>query len=201
MIDKPVLWRVDPEAHRFHLVVPVRFDLRVRSHDHMHANRFARFNGGRHGGRLHLNKLSGVPRYFSIRIWLFVLGSRRRKILGGRGALGPSRLNLQSNGRLAARANVPARFVNPILERIGLAEPRSVLLDASSPDILVGIYLQRLRPMLNGLLKIVGATIFRIISSPVRYAESEMAHAIGFIEPESLAVRLDRFTQPGFPSP
>lgn len=81
-----------------------------------------------------------------------------------------------------ALTNLLARREDPVVEQIRLIQARAVLLDSSSPDLLVRIRVQRRFPFVHCFLKIAPMTAIRIVPLPERDSQMEVRRSISGLQ-------------------
>ncbi len=139
----------------------------------MDSYRLTRFDDSRDDGGLELQQFVAGNDLF---VWVRI---RRRAIIGPDlafrlGDFGSRKRDRQRDGSFSSFAYVGDGLVDPVVKWVRLYLAGSVLLNAPSPDVLVGILLQCGGPIVSGLIKISSATMRTVVAHAIRDSQPKL---------------------------
>src|SRR5215472_10724410 len=90
--------------------------------------------------------------------------------------------HFQRDWPFAPSDNFPLGVVYPVVEGVGLVQPRTVLLNASPPNVLVGIEVQGLAPVVDRCLEIADLALLRLVAASITHAEPKQCGRVLRVE-------------------
>ncbi len=102
----------------------------------------------------------------------------------------------QFDGRLTTPGDGSSGLGNPVVERVRFVEAWAVLLDAPSPDVLIGIQVERGLPVLDSTLEIRRLPMVRVVTFSEGDSEPEVGGAMVGIGFDEVLIGVDRVTNP-----
>ena len=131
---------------------------------------------------------ASINRSLSRRIRPWGSGSVR-SLLGHHGASGSCKLRTVRLDDKGERHLAPVRDLgfclrDPVVEGVWLGQARAVLLDATPPDVLIGVQLQGAAPGIHGFLKVAGLPTGRLMPHPVSDPQTEQGVLVLGVELE-----------------